>query len=90
MGYRTVTGDKRMCSSKMPSIEEVKALIQIDIAHRGKTATLDGLLGMKLVDSFLPKMPIEPPWGYKELKEFFTFHDIDPSCTLEETLAKLS
>ena len=48
------------------------------------------LLGMKLVDSVLPKTEWEPEWSYEGLKEFFSNHSIDSSCAIEEVLKELN
>ena len=75
----------------IPTKEEVVTLLHIakndKIIHMN---TVNELLGMKWVDSLMPKIKGEPEWGYEGLREFFIVHSIDSSCTFEEALEKLS
>lgn len=75
----------------VPSKEEVQKLLQININSKLiKIDTVGELLGMKFVDSLLPKTQIEPEWGFDGLKLFFENHSINPSLSLQEALNKLS
>jgi hypothetical protein len=74
----------------IPTKEEVISLLNVaksdKIIHM---KTVNELLGMKWVDSHIPKIKGEPEWGYEGLREFFISHSIDGSCTFEEALEKL-
>lgn len=75
----------------IPTKEEVIALLTI--AKNDKIIrmqTVSELLGMKWVDSLIPKIKGEPEWGYEGLREFFINHSIDGSCTFGEALEKLT
>lgn len=48
------------------------------------------LLGMKWLDSLMPKIKGEPEWGFEGLSRFFAACDIETSCSLEDALKKLS
>lgn len=52
--------------------------------------TIGDLIGMKLVDSLLPKMPIEPEWGYEGLVAFCTNNGLENTDTIENALKKLN
>ena len=71
----------------IPTKEEVITLLTIamndKIIH---IKTISELLGMKWVDSLMPKIKDEPEWGYEGLREFFINCSIDFSCTFEEAL----
>lgn len=74
----------------VPSTEEIKKLLSVatnDAAMADKT--IGALLGMKLVDSFLPKVKGEPDWDYKGLKQFFHENGIETSDTFAEAMNKL-
>lgn len=74
----------------MPSKEDVKKLITFTMnAHIIHMKTVDELLGMKWVDSLLPKNKEEPEWGYDGLKKFFDEFGIKGSDTFKEALEKL-
>ena len=75
----------------IPTKEEVIALLTV--AKNDKIIrmqTVSELLGMKWVDSLIPKIKGEPEWGYEGLREFFVNHSIDGSCTFGEALEKLT
>lgn len=75
----------------IPTKEEVVTLL--NVAKNDKIIhmkTVNELLGMKWVDSLMPKIKGEPEWGYEGLREFFIIHSIDGSCTFEEALEKLN
>ena len=75
----------------IPTKEEVIALLTIAKNEKSiRMQTVGEFLGMKLIDSLLPKIEGEPEWGYEGLKEFFVNHSIDLSCTIEEALEKLN
>ena len=75
----------------IPTKDEVIKLLTIakndEIIHM---QTVSELLGMKLLDSYMPKIKGEPKWGYGGLKKFFVDYDIDFSCDFEEALEKLN
>ena len=75
----------------IPTKEEIITLLTIakndKIIH---IQTISELLGMKWVDSLLPKIKGEPEWGYEGLRKFFIDHSIDGSCTFGEALEKLT
>ena len=74
----------------IPSKEEVITLLTTVLNNRTfSTQTIGGLLGMKQVDSWLPKTQNEPKWGYEGLKQFFKDNGIHYSYTLKETLKAL-
>ncbi len=74
----------------VPATEEVKKLLEVamddKIIH---LQTIGELLGMKWVDSLLPKIKGEPEWGYEGLKAFLADHGIEGSDSFKEALAKL-
>lgn len=74
----------------MPSKEDVIRLLSFaakdNITHM---TTVNELLGMKLVDSWLPKTEAEPEWGFEGLKQFFMEHKIEGTDTFEDALLKL-
>lgn len=75
----------------IPTKEEVIALLTV--AKNDKIIriqTVSELLGMKWLDSFIPKIKGEPEWGYEGLRKFFVNHSIDSSCTFGEALEKLT
>ena len=75
----------------IPTKEEVIALLTV--AKNDKIIriqTVSELLGMKWLDSFIPKIKGEPEWGCEGLRKFFVNHSIDGSCTFGEALEKLT
>ena len=80
-----------MNNTVIPTKEEVENLIKIMIVNEFvHKQTVGDLLGLKWVDSLMPKIKGEPEWGYEGLKQFFADHDIAPACTLKEALDKLN
>lgn len=74
----------------IPSEAEVKKLLEI--AMNDKIIHMESvgeLLGMKWVDSLLPKIKDEPEWGYEGLKKFFIDHEIEGTDSFKEALDKL-
>ena len=74
----------------IPSEAEVKKLLEI--AMNDKIIHMESvgeLLGMKWVDSLLPKIKGEPEWGYEGLTKFFIDHGIEGSDSFTEALGKL-
>lgn len=74
----------------IPSKAEVEKLIKI--AMNDKIIHMESageLLGMKWVDSLLPKFKDEPEWGYEGLKKFFIDHGIESTDSFKEALDKL-
>lgn len=73
-----------------PTTDEVKKLLAVAINDKviGEK-TIGALLGMKLVESTMPKFNNEPDWDYKGLRQFFLEHGIESSDTIEEALKKL-
>lgn len=73
-----------------PSTEEVKKLLSIAINDAAMAEeTIGALLGMKFIDSLLPKIKGEPDWDYKGLKQFFHENGIETSDTFAEAMNKL-
>ena len=73
-----------------PSEAEVKKLLEIAMNDRIiHMETVGELLGMKWVDSLLPKIKGEPEWGYEGLKKFFIDHRIEGTDSFKEALDKL-
>lgn len=75
----------------LPSKEEV--ILLLNIAKNDKTLhmqTVNELLGMKWVDSPMPKTKGEPKWEYEGLRKFFINHSIDFSSTFEQALETLN
>ena len=71
--------------------KEVKKLLTLMISRDFiKEQTVGELLGLKWVDSLMPKIKGEPEWGYEGLNQFFIDNDIAPTCTLKEALDKLN
>lgn len=87
-----IRGDNAMNNEEIniPSTEEVKKLIEAvmndKIIHIN---SIGELLGMKWIDSFLPKLNIDPKWGYEGLRYFFIDHGIESSDSFESALKKL-
>ncbi|MBE6647456.1 MAG: hypothetical protein E7611_07475 [Ruminococcaceae bacterium] len=82
-----------MMSNKiiMPTKEEVKILLSLMIENKFiYEQTVGELLGLKWVDSLMPKIKDEQEWGYEGLNQFFIDNDIAPTCTLKEALDKLN
>lgn len=74
----------------VPTKEAVQKLLAYQIEHKTVgIQTIGELLGMKLVDSLLPKIKGEPSWGYEGLRVFCVDNGIDAKDTLEEALRKL-
>ena len=74
----------------IPSETEVKKLLEI--AMNDKIIHMESvgeLLGMKWVDSLLPKIKGEPEWGYEGLKKFFIDHVIEGTDSFKDALDKL-
>ena len=75
----------------MPTEKEVKTLLALMIENEFMhEQNVGDLLGLKWVDSLLPKFKDEPEWGYEGLNQFFIDNDIAPTCTLKEALDKLN
>lgn len=75
----------------VPTKTEVKKLLTLMISRDFiKAQTVGELLGLKWVDSLMPKIKGEPEWGYEGLNQFFIDNDIAPTCTLKEALDKLN
>ena len=76
----------------VPTKDQVKVLLNVALqtCKIDHIDTIGALLGMKLVDSFLPKFPNEPEWGYEGLKKFCEDNGLDNSDTLIEALQKLN
>lgn len=75
----------------VPTKTEVKKLLTLIISRDFiKEQTVGELLGLKWVDSLMPKIKGEPEWGYEGLNQFFIDNDIAPTCTLKEALDKLN
>lgn len=75
----------------VPTKTEVKKLLTLMISRDFiKEQTVGELLGLKWVDSLMPKIKGEPEWGYEGLNQFFIDNDIAPTCTLKEALDKLN
>lgn len=74
----------------IPSEAEVKKLLEIAINDKIIHMELVGeLLGMKWVDSLLPKFKNEPEWGYEGLNKFFVDHGIEHTDSFKEAMDKL-
>lgn len=75
----------------VPTKTEVKKLLTLMISRDFiKEQTVGELLGLKWVDSLMPKIKGEPEWGYEGLNQFFIDNDIASTCTLKEALDKLN
>ncbi len=75
----------------IPTKEEVKKLLNAIIDNQFiHEQTIGDLLGLKWVDSLMPKIKGEPEWGYEGLNQFFIDNDIATTCTLKEALDKLN
>lgn len=74
----------------LPTKEEMIRLLKVasdeKLCH---LETVGELLGMKLIDSLLPKSSLEPDWNYEGLRLFLMEHGIDSTDTILEALAKL-
>lgn len=74
----------------VPSKEDVKKLLAIAMNDQfTHMKTVGELIGMKWVDSLMPKIKGGPEWGYDGLKNFFDEYGIESSATFEEALEKL-
>lgn len=75
----------------LPSKAEVEKMLSYGIKHNQyiNLRTVGELLGCKWIDSLLPKIDIEPKWGYEGLKVFFENHNITSIDTLETALEKV-
>ena len=74
----------------IPSKAEVKELLEIAMNDKIiRMESVGELLGMKWVDSRLPKLNGEPEWGYEGLKRFFANHGIESADSFKEALDKL-
>ena len=77
-------------SVAIPSKAEVEKLLEIAMNDRIiNIETIGELLGMKWVDSLMPKIKGEPEWGYEGLKIFFIEHGIEGSDSFKNALDKL-
>lgn len=75
----------------MPTKMEVIKLICLMIESPFiNVQTVGDLLGLKWVDSLMPKIKGEPEWGYEGLNQFLIDNYIVPTCTLKEALDKLT
>lgn len=74
----------------VPPKEAVQKLLAYEIENKiVGIQTIGELLGMKFVDSLLPKIKGEPAWGYEGLRVFCADNGIEAKDTLEEALRKL-
>lgn len=74
----------------IPTKEEVIKLLSMIIEDKTThTETIGGLLGMKRIDSILPKTENEPKWGYEGLCKFINLYQINTMDTLQDALDKL-
>ena len=74
----------------VPTKEAVQNMLAYEIENKiVGIQTIGELLGMKLVDSLLPKIKGEPAWGYEGFRAFCVDNGIDAKDTLEEALRKL-
>ena len=74
----------------VPTKEAVQNMLAYEIENKiVGIQTIGELLGMKLVDSLLPKIKGEPAWGHEGLRAFCVDNGIDANDTLEEALRKL-
>ena len=74
-----------------PTKEEVIKLLKI--AKNNTTIplqTVGDLIGIKLVDSFMPKINGTPKWGAEGLVNFFNENAIEDSFSIEDALEKLN
>lgn len=77
-------------SVAIPSKVEVEKLLEIAMNDKIiNMETIGELLGMKWVDSLMPKIKGEPEWGYEGLKIFFIEHSIEGSDSFKNALDKL-
>lgn len=76
----------------IPSKEQILTLLHSIELHKDlmPTKTIGELIGMKWVDSLLPKIPIEPDWGYDGLVKFCADNGLERSDTIEDAIKKLS
>ena len=74
----------------MPTKEDVIKLLMIaKDDNMIQSQTVGELLGMKMVDSFLPQIKSTPEWGFEGLSKFFNDYAIDDSFSIEEALERL-
>ncbi len=74
----------------VPSTEDVKKLLVIAMNDKMlRLQNIGELLGMKWVDSLLPKCENEPEWGFEGLKIFFEKYEINGQDTFVDALKKL-
>ena len=74
----------------IPTKEEIIKLLSVIIENNTThMKTIGELLGMKLIDSILPKFENEPMWGYEGLCEFIRSYQINATDTLQDALDKL-
>lgn len=77
-------------SVAIPSKAEVEKLLEIAMNDRIiNIETIGELLGMKWVDSLMPKIKGEPEWGFEGLKIFFIEHGIEGADSFKKALDKL-
>ena len=75
----------------IPTKEEVKKLLNLVLDNKFlNEQTIGDLLGLKWVDSLMPKIKNEPEWGYEGLHQFFLDNNISPATTLKDALEKLN
>ena len=77
-------------SVAIPSKVEVEKLLEIAMNDKIiNMETIGELLGMKWVDSLMPKIKGESEWEYEGLKIFFIEHSIEGSDSFKNALDKL-
>ena len=77
-------------SVAIPSKVEVEKLLEIAMNDKIiNMETIGELLGMKWVDSLMPKIKGESEWDYEGLKIFFIEHSIEGSDSFKNALDKL-
>ncbi len=74
----------------IPTKEEVENLLRFAMDSKlVQMQTIGELIGMKWLDSLMPKIKGEPDWGYEGLKQFFIDNGIGSSDTFDVALEKL-
>lgn len=75
-----------------PSKEQILTLLRAIESQKGlmPTKTIGELIGMKLVDSLFPKMPIEPEWGYDGFVKFCADNRLKHTDAIEDAIKKLT
>ncbi len=69
--------------------EQVLSLLQIAKQY-GKPETVGGLIGMALIDSFLPKTKLDPDWDVEELKTFCVENGLEMKMSIAEAIEKIT